>query len=68
MLNWVLNRPLSTLPNGSYFWNYDYKQKVKSLNLGPKMSDLDIFVPEFENSIVIIEISAVEFVFMQSWI
>ena len=32
------------------------------------MSDLDIFVLEFENSIVIIEISAVEFVFMQSWI
>ena len=32
------------------------------------MSDLDIFVLEFEKSIVIIEISAVEFFFMQSWI
>ena len=63
-----LYRPLSTLPNGSYFWNYDYKQKVKSLNFGPKMSDLDIFVLEFEKSIAIIEISAVEFFFMQSWI
>ena len=37
-------------------------QKQKPLNLGPKMSDLDIFELEFENNIVIFEISTLEFV------
>ena len=59
MLDWVLKMPLSTLLNGSYFWNYHNKQKLKYLNLGPKMSYLDIFELEFENSIVINEIAII---------
>ena len=38
------------------------KKKKKRINLGPKMSDLDIFGLEFENNIVIFEISTLEFV------
>ena len=37
-------------------------QKWKSLNLGPKMLDMDIFWLELENNIVILEISTLELV------
>ena len=37
-------------------------QKLKSLNLEPKMLDLGNFRLEFENNIVIFEISTLEFV------
>ena len=37
-------------------------QKQKCLNLEPKMSDLGILGLEFENNIVIFEISTLEFV------
>ena len=41
-------------------------QKQKSLNLGPKMPYLRIFRLEFKNTIVIFEISVLEFVLLQS--
>ena len=41
-------------------------QKLKSLNLGSKMSYLGIFGLKFENNIFIFEISALEFVPLQS--
>ena len=41
-------------------------QKLKSLNLGSKMSYLVIFGLKFENNIFIFEISALEFVPLQS--
>ena len=37
-------------------------QKLKSLNLRPKILHLDIFGQEFENNIVIFEISTLEVV------
>ena len=40
--------------------------KLKSLNLGSKMSYLGIFGLKFENNIFIFEISALEFVPLQS--
>ena len=41
-------------------------KKLKSLNLGPNVSNLSIFGVEFENNIVIFEINALEFVYLQS--
>ena len=41
-------------------------QKQKSLNLGPKVPDLQILGPEFENTIAVFEISLLEFVFVKS--
>ena len=43
-------------------------QKLKFLNLGPKMSDLRIFGMEFENTIVVFEISLPEFVCCKVWL
>ena len=40
----------------------NFMKKQKSLNLGPKMSDLGILGLEFENNIVIFEICTLEFV------
>ena len=37
-------------------------QKQKSLNVGPKISDLGIFGLEFENIVIIFEISTLDFV------
>ena len=40
----------------------NFLKKQKCLNLGPKMHDLGILRPEFENNIVIFEISTFELV------
>ena len=40
--------------------------ETKILKLGPKMSNLGVFGPKFENTIAIIEISAPEIVLFQS--
>ena len=40
----------------------NFSKKQKYLNLGPKMHDLGILRPEFENNIVIFEISTFELV------
>ena len=40
--------------------------KKISLNLGPKVPDLQILGPEFENTIAVFEISLLEFVFVKS--
>ena len=40
----------------------NFTEKEKCLNLGPEMPDLGIFGQEFENNIVIFEISTLEFV------
>ena len=41
-------------------------QKKQSLNLGPKIPNLSVFGLKFENTIVIIEIRALEIVLFQS--
>ena len=43
-------------------------QKSKSLDLGPKKLDLGSFGLEFENNIVIFEISALELVYLQNFV
>ena len=43
-----------------------YGAKWKSLNLGPKMTDLHIFRVELENTIVLFEICVLKFVLLQS--
>ena len=45
----------------------NFTEKLKCLNVGPKMPDLCIFELEFENNIVIFEICTLEFVKMQSF-
>ena len=44
-----------------FFWPQSFVQKWKSLNLEPKMPYLGTFALEFENTIVILEMSALEF-------
>ena len=68
-LNWVflgkdfkktiVRFEISTL---KFVYLQNFTKKEKCLNLGPKMSDLCIFELEFENNIVILEVSTLEFV------
>ena len=68
-LNWVflgkdfkktiVRFEISTL---KFVYLQNFTKKEKCLNLGPKMSDLCIFELEFENNIVILEVSTLGFV------
>ena len=68
-LNWVflgkdfkktiVRFEISTL---KFVYLQNFTKKEKCLNLGPKMSDLCIFELEYENNIVILEVSTLEFV------
>ena len=55
----IVRFEISTL---KFVYLQNFTKKEKCLNLGPKMSDLCIFELEFENNIVILEVSTLEFV------
>ena len=57
---------LSYLESASFVLLQSLVQKLQSLNLGLKVSDLGIFGLEFEKILAIFEISFLEFVLWQS--
>ena len=68
LLDWNLKRILSYLKSASLNLSTCkiLGKKQKCLNLVPKMPYLGIFGLEFENSIVIFEISTLEFIKLQN--